>query len=184
MDILAQIIGILAMVVIVLSYQCKNKNTLLFIQMLGNVLFAVNMFMIGAYVGGLLNAIGIVRALVYMRKERLKLPLPLVNGIFIFLYFVSYVLVFTVFGKEFTLANAIVELLPVIGMTALTFGFAGSNAKAVRLCSLINSPCWLVYNSINFAIGGILCEVISLVSLATAMIRLDFKKAPQEKKKA
>lgn len=175
-SIIAQVIGILAMAVIVLSYQCKNKNTLLFVQLIGNVLFAVNMFMIGAYVGGLLNAIAIVRALVYMRKEHFKIPTWVVNSIFIFLYFVSYALVFTVFGKEFTVANAIVELLPIIGMTALTFGFAGSNAKAVRLCSLINSPCWLIYNSLNFAIGGILCEVISLVSLASAMIRLDFKK--------
>lgn len=181
MQLVAQIIGIFAMAAIVLSYQCKNKHTLLWIQLLGNVLFAVNMFMIGAYVGGLLNTIAIVRALVYMRKERLKLPIPIVNGIFIFLYFVSYALVFTVFGKEFNLANAAVELLPVIGMTALTFGFAGSNAKAVRLCSLINSPCWLIYNSINFAIGGILCEVISLISLATAMIRLDCKKKSQNK---
>lgn len=176
MELTAQIIGIFAMVAIVLSYQCKNKNRLLLIQMIGNVLFAVNMLMIGAYVGGLLNAIGIVRAIVYIKKEKLKLPIQAVNGIFIFLYLVSYVLVFTVFGKEFTLINAIVELLPIIGITALTFGFAGSNAKFVRRCSLINSPCWLIYNSVNLAIGGILCEVISLVSLATAMLRLDRKK--------
>ena len=175
-EILAQAFGIIAMAAIVLSYQCKNKKTLLCIQLVGNVFFAANMLMIGAYVGGLLNVIAIVRALVYMKKESLKLPISVVNSIFIFLYFVSYALVFTVFGKEFTLTNAIVEMLPVIGMTALTFGFAGSNAKAVRLCSLINSPCWLIYNLVSFSIGGILCEVISLVSLATAIIRLDIKK--------
>ena len=176
MDILAQAFGIIAMAAIVLSYQCKNKKALLLVQMVGNVFFAANMLMIGAYVGGLLNTIGIVRAIVYMQKERIKLPIKAVNGIFIFLYFVAYALVFTVFGKELTLANAAIELLPVIGMSALTFGFAGSNAKTVRLCSLINSPCWLIYNCCNLSIGGILCEVISLVSLASAMIRLDFKK--------
>ena len=174
--IIAQILGILAMAMIVISFQCKNKTTLLLIQLVGNVLFAANFFMIGAYVGGLLNTIAIVRALVYMRKDRLKLPIRLVNLFFIFLYFVSYALVFTVFGKAFTLTNAVVEMLPVIGMTALTFGFAGSNAKAVRLCSLINSPCWLIYNLINFSVGGILCEVFSLASLISAIIRLDFKK--------
>ena len=180
MYIIAQTLGILAMAAIVLSFQCKNKNTRLFIQLVGNVLFAANFFMIGAYVGGLLNTIAIGRALVYLRKDRIKIPIRFVNFFFIFLYFVAYVLVFTVFGKEFTVANAIVELLPVIGMTALTFGFAGSNAKAVRLCSLINSPCWLIYNVINFSIGGILCEVFSLVSLFSAMLRLDFKKEKKE----
>ncbi len=176
MELVAQAIGIFAMVAIVLSYQCKNKKRLLILQMIGNVLFAVNMLMIGAYVGGLLNAIGIVRALVYMRKDRLKLPIRIVNLLFIASYLASYVLVFTVFGKAFTLLNAIVELLPIIGITALTFGFAGSDARFVRRCSLINSPCWLIYNSVNLAIGGILCEVISLISLTTAMIRLDVKK--------
>ena len=174
--IIAQTLGILAMAAIVLSYQCKSKTTLLIIQLVGNVLFATNFFMLGAYVGGLLNTIAIFRALVYLRKDRLKIPVRFVNLFFIFLYFVAYALVFTVFSKEFTLVNAIVELLPVIGMTALTFGFAGSNAKAVRLCSLINSPCWLIYNSINFSIGGILCEIFSLVSLISAMLRLDFKR--------
>lgn len=174
-QVLAQVFGIIAMAAIVLSFQCKNKNTLLWIQLVGNVMFATNMLMIGAYVGGLLNIIAIVRVFVYMNKDRLKLPLKVVNSIFIFLYFVSYALVFTVFGKEFNTVNAIVEMLPVIGMTAVTFGFAGSNAKTVRFCSLINSPCWLIYNLVCFSIGGILCEVISLISLATAIIRLDIK---------
>ena len=176
MELFAQIIGIFAMAAIVLSYQCKKKNTLLLIQLVGNVLFAANMLMLGAYVGGLLNVIAIGRAIVYMKKEQIKLPTWVLNASFIFLYIVSYVLVFTVFGKEFTVINAILEMLPVIGMTALTFGCAGTNAKAIRLCGLINSPCWLIYNSVSFSIGGILCEIISLVSLATAMIRLDLKK--------
>ncbi len=179
-EIIAQAIGIFAMLAINVSYQFKNKTTLLLIQLVGNVLFAVNMFMLGAYVGGLLNTIAIFRALVYLKKDRLKLPIGLVNGFFIFLYFVAYALVFTVFGKEFTVFNAIVELLPVIGMTALTFGFAGSNTKAVRLSTLINCPCWLIYNILNFTLGGILCEIVCLGSLVSAILRLVVKKDKKE----
>ena len=179
-EIIAQVIGILAMLAINVSFQFKNKTTLLLIQLVGNVLFAINFFMLGAYVGGLLNTIAIFRALVYLKKDSLKIPIGLVNAGFIFLYFVSYALVFTVFGKEFTVANAIIEMLPVIGMTALTFGFAANGSKAVRLSTLINCPCWLIYNICIFSLGGILCEIVCLGSLVSAILRLDVKKDKHE----
>lgn len=178
--IIAQAIGIVAALAVNISFQFKKKSTLLLVQLVGNVLFAINFFMLGAYVGGLLNTIAIVRALVYLKKDSLKVPIALVNAAFIVSYFIAYALTFTVFGKDFTLANAIVELLPVIGMTALTFGFAGSNAKAVRLSTLINCPCWMAYNIINFTLGGILCETLCLGSLVAAILRLDVKKDKPE----
>ena len=58
-------------------------------------------------------------------------------------------------------------------MTAMTIAFAGDNAKVIRLAGFINSPCWLVYNIFNYAIGGILCETFALVSITSALIRID-----------
>jgi hypothetical protein len=49
------------------------------------------------------------------------------------------------------------------------------DSRAIRVCRLINSPCWLIYNSLVFSLGGILCEVFGIVSVITAYIRLDMK---------
>lgn len=176
MEWIAQSIGIVAMCFNVLSFQFKNKQTILACQLIGGALFAVNYFLLNAVTGGLLNTLGVIRAIVFLNRDSLKKVLKPIIGGFIALFFVSYILTFTVFGKEPTVANFLLELLPVIGMTAVTFGFAGKDAKTVRVCGFINSPCWLIYNCLNFAIGAILCEVFSIVSLVSAFIRLDLKR--------
>jgi len=76
-------------------------------------------------------------------------------------------------GKTFNAVNAIVEILPVIGMTATTFAFRCETAKATRMLGLVSSPAWLVYNIVNLAIGAICCEVFSLISIIVGLIRLD-----------
>ncbi len=176
MDILAQAIGILAMIAIVLSFQFKSQRMIIFWQLIGSALFSINYFMLGALMGGILNAIAIVRAFVYMNKGRYKIPIKYVNLIFIVVYLLSYVLVFTVFGKDPTPVNLAVEVLPIIAMCTVTLGFGSKSARTVRICGLINSPCWLIYNSVNFALGGIICEILSIISVVSSYIRNDLKK--------
>lgn len=175
MNVFAQLIGILAMSANVVSYQFKSKRAILACQLVGAILFAVNMFLLDAIMGGILNIIGILRAIVYMHRERFENNVSLINIGFILLYALSYIAVFTVFGKEASLANFLIELLPIIGMSVMTVGFSGKNAKTIRICGFINSPCWLIYNCVNFSIGGILCEAISLFSAIFAYVRLDMK---------
>ena len=176
-NIIAQTIGIIAMCAMIASFQFKTRRNVIIAQLMSVTLFSVNMFMLQAIMGFLLNVIAIIRAVVYLKIDKIKIPPRLLQGIFISLYFVCYVLAFTVFGTEPSMKNLIIELLPVIGMTALTFGFAGKSAKEIRLYSFINSPCWLIYNSVNFVIGGILCEVFSLISNGYAFLRYDIKKS-------
>ena len=171
----AQIIGIFAMAAIILSFQFKNKRAVLACQLIGSALFAVNMYML-AFVGAILNTVGIVRALVYMQKEKIKIPIAIINSLFLISFVAAYVLVFTVFDKSPTLFNLVIEFLPIIGMSAVTLEFSKTDSRSIRIFGLINSPCWLIYNCFNFTIGGILCEVISLVSIISAMIRIDAKK--------
>lgn len=170
--IIAQIIGILGMTMNIVSYQAKKQRNIILIQFFGCLLFAVNMFMLGAYTGAFLNAVGVLRAVIYSNKEKIK-SIKIFNYIFIFIYIISYFLTFTLLNKPFTLLNALIEILPVIAMVATTISFSMKSAGSVRKFAFISSPSWLIYNCFNFAIGGILCEVFSLISVILAMIRLD-----------
>lgn len=177
MELTAQIIGIFAMGFNILSYQQKTRSRAIAFQLGGALLFSVNFFMLGAIVGGILNVVAAIRAVVFLNKEKLKADrLSWLFG-FTAVYMLSYVLTFTLFGKEATLVNLIVEFLPVIGMTATTVSFRLSDAKAIRRYGLISSPSWLVYNIANFSIGAIACEVLSLGSILLGMFRLDRNKA-------
>ena len=55
-------------------------------------------------------------------------------------------------------------------------GDAKDNSKAIRLSGLISSPSWLIYNVANVAIGAIICEILSLISIALGIIRHDIKR--------
>ena len=174
-ELIAQAVGIVAMSFNILSFQQKTHKRVITFQLFGSLLFALNFFMLDAAVGAILNLVGAMRAIVFMNREKFR-----ANHIgwlifFTALYLSSYVLTFTVFGKEMTAFNAIIELLPVAAMTATTVSFRLQNARAIRLFGLFSSPSWLIYNIVNFAIGAIICEVLSLCSIVLGLIRYDLK---------
>lgn len=171
---IAQGFGILGMVLNISSYQAKKQKTLILIQFFGCLFFAINFFMLQAYTGAILNAIGVIRAVVYTNKEKIK-NLKVVSAIFMVVYVLSYFATFFVFGKPVTTLNIIIEILPVIAMIAATISFSMKTASSVRKFAFITSPSWLIYNCVNVAIGGILCEAIGLLSVIIGVIRLDIK---------
>lgn len=174
-DIIAQAFGIIAMAFNIWSYQMKTSKTVIFCQMFGGIFFSINFFMLGATVGGILNAIAAFRAIIYIYKEKTHADHLAWLIFFECLFVASYILTFTVFGKQPTTFNMIIELLPVIGMTATTISFRLRGAKAIRLFGLISSPSWLIYNIVNLAIGAIICEVLSLCSIVIGILRYDLK---------
>ncbi len=173
--IIAQIFGFLGMSLNVISYQAKKQKNIIIQQLFGSLFFAINMFLLNATMGALLNMIGFIRAFVYARKDKIK-NINLCNITFISLYFISYFCVFLFFGKEITFKNIFIELLPLIAMITTTISYSKSSAANVRRFALLSSPSWLVYNCVNISIGGILCEIFSLISVILAILRLDVKK--------
>lgn len=174
-DLIAQAVGIVAMAFNILSFQQKTHKTVITFQLFGSILFAVNFFMLGATVGGILNLVGTLRAIVFMNREKLRADHIGWLVFFTTLYAASYILTFTVFGKEMTLLSGIIELLPVMAMTATTISFRLQSARSIRYFGLFSSPSWLIYNIINFAVGAIICEVLSLCSIVIGLIRYDLK---------
>lgn len=71
-EIIAQIIGIIAMLFNILSYQGKKQRTVIILQFFGAALFSVNFLMLGATVGGILNIIAAVRAVIFTFKDKFK----------------------------------------------------------------------------------------------------------------
>lgn len=172
---IAQAFGIVAMAMNVASYQAKKQKTVIIMQLFGSLFFTVNMIMLSATMGAILNIIGVARALVYANKDRIK-HIKVFNYIFISLYVLSYVATFTIFSKEPSARNLIIEFLPVIGMTATNIGFSLKSAADIRKVMLVSSPMWLIYHSLSLSLGGALCEIFSLISVFVGMLRYDIKK--------
>ena len=132
--------------------------------------------LLGAWIGGILNIIAAIRAVIFLNKEKLKADRPMWLIGFTASYAAVYIFSFTVFGTLAPTYNFVIELLPVIGMVATTVGFSLRRAADVRKCGLVSSPSWLIYNISNFSLGAIICETLSLISIVAGIIRLDLKK--------
>ena len=176
MDLFVQILGIVAMFFNIFSFQQKKQKNIIAMQFVGGALYAIHFFIMEAYVGALLNASTIIRAVFFMNAEKFGKKIKGIAGFFVVLYLAFYVCTFTVFGKEATAFNLITEFLPIMGMSIMTIAFAFDNAAMTRKIGLINSPAWLIYDAVNKSVGGVLCEIFCLTSIITGIIRLDIKK--------
>lgn len=172
---LAQLIGIVAMTMNILSFLQKEKRSILIMQLFGAILFTVNFFMLGALTGSMLNLIAIVRAAVYANKERFHAEKKIWTWGFSAAFFLMYLLNFIAFGKALTPYNLVIELVPTIAMIVSTISFSMSGAAQVRKLAPIVSCLWLIYNIINVAIGGMLCEIFSICSTIIGILRHDTK---------
>ena len=179
-EIIAQIVSILGMLMSVLSFQQKGKARILTFQLLGSALFVVHFFMINALSGAILNFVAIVRALIFIYEDKIHADHPAWTIGLTATYILSYISVFTVFGKEPTAINLILEVLPVLAMTVTTIAFRYKEDKILRRVTFISSPMWLTYNLVFFSLGGIIGESLNLGSALIGTLRLDSKKKDEK----
>ena len=66
---IAQALGVVAALFGIFSFQQKRRGGILVFQIVNNVFWTVHMFLLGAWAGGALNAIGIFRGIVFFFRE-------------------------------------------------------------------------------------------------------------------
>lgn len=173
----AQVFTILGMCFGILSYQGKTQKQIILFQHITNVFAMIGYFLLGGFVGAMLCLLAIFRNFIFSLNVKHKWAHSnwwLV--FFVLTYFLSYFCSFKFFGKEPTNFNYFVEILPAIGSCAHAVAFKSTNAKLVRLISLIASPFWLTYNILVFSIGGMINESFIIVSIIIGYFRLDKRK--------
>ena len=175
-DIIAQIIGIFGMAANIWSYQQKSKKGVIALQLCGSILFTVNFLLLGAMTGAMLNCVNFALNIVFLNKEKTRADHVAWTVLFCSLYVAAYVMTFTVFKVEPSVPKLVLEFLPLVGAFLTIASYKMSGAAAIRKLSLIRSPLWLVYDSFVPSIGGVICEVISIISIITGIIRFDLKK--------
>lgn len=163
---IAQIIGIIALVFAMISYQMKTQKKIVLIQIVSCSFFAIHFLMLEAYTGALMNLIAAIRSVVFANKDK---KWGRSNWWIVFFSVVCVVAVgFTWEGP--------LSLMPMAGMVLTSIAWGIEKASLVRLISLPSSPLWIVYNLICRSTAGVLTEVFVMISIVTAMIRLDIPK--------
>ena len=137
-------------------------------------MFFLNFWLIGAISGALFNIASLVRGLLLSRNGKRVWKLVFIEAILTACF--AYSLAQTVREEGFTLASGWLAIL-LSGLTfasllTITVFMWRGNGKHIRYVQFFfNSPAWILYNSFNFTLGGIICEVLNMVSIIVSFIR-------------
>ncbi len=165
-EIIAQIFGIIGCVFAISSFQCKKNKYLFLMQGLCGLFFSLNFFLIGAVSGALFNVTSVVRAALLFKDGRKLWKVIVINALFTacFAYSLS-----TLDGDWLQI---FLSSLMFLGLFMMTIFMYKGNAKHIRYFQVaFTSPSWLIYNTVNFTLGGIICEAFNMISVVVSLIR-------------
>ena len=155
-----QIISIIAMIAIILSFQCKGNKNLVVVMGVGSLLFAVSYLLLGQPSVTLFNIISVICSIVCL-KDNLK------NKFVFWSICLLYILatVFTFDGWW----SIVLVIAQIAGAYTLIFK-SGTYIRNMRFFFV--SPIWIINNSlICFSLGGLICETITMVSIIVSFVR-------------
>lgn len=162
-----QLIGYAALILALVAYQMKTQKRIVLIQLLSCTLFTIHFALLDdAFTGALLNLIAAVRCIVFANKDK---KWGKSNWWIVFFSIVS------VSAVAFTWTG-VLDILPMLGMILTSIAWGIEKAWLVRLISLPSSPLWIIYNLSKGAMAGAFTEVFVMISIISAMIRLDLPK--------
>ena len=171
-DVTAQILGILALLAMVLSYQQKERKTLLIFQMVSNAIYAVHYGMIGAYTMVVMSIINVARSFVFSKNDTKWGK----SRIWLYL-FLAITLVGGIWSWEGPLS-----LLVMAATLLLIVTLYSENLAFMRKMFLILPFLYIAYNVVKRSWGGIGNDVFCIVSALIAIWRFDIKKKADEEK--
>jgi len=168
MKLLPQLVGLLAVITFLFSYQQKNRNGILLLNAASRVLYIIQYILLGAFSGAALDVLGTVSSILAANKEkpliskRLKPVLITLNCVILFVGLLFY--------------KNITSIFPIIGVILHTSALWISNEKHIRRLSFFDSPFWLVYNLASRAYGSAIGDILTMVSISIAIYKYDIKK--------
>ena len=166
----AQAIGLVALVVTCLSYQARTTRGIALRQAVGSLFWTTHLLLLGAWTGGLLNLLGLVRGSVYsQRGARAWASRPFWPWLFGALCVAAAVWSGLVQGEGPRL------LLSTAAQCLGCYALWTFRVRLARFLLVATSLLWLVYDALSGSIPGTLCEVFSQISLYIAIAR-DFRR--------
>ena len=166
-ELIGQIIGIIAPIMTVISYQLNTKKKVLFVLSAATFATCISYLLLGATVGFALNIVCLLRNICCFFLVRSKKDVWIWFGIFATVMGVCGI--FTYEGAH--------SLLSIFGLIINCFFVINGDPQWLRKSILLTSTMVLIYNIIVFSVGGIANEALALISAAVGIIRFRNEKS-------
>ena len=168
---MAQATGVMAFILIVLSFQWNVRKNILRTFTAGICFQCIHFTLLGAYSAAAVVFLSIFRNTLFEQKETYQWAKhPAILYGLLLLYTVASI----VFWEGW------VSLLPLAGSYAATYSFWMDTPKRIRLLTLSAATLWLLHAIVINSISMIAVNVFVIGSIFLAMYRYDYKKTDAE----
>ena len=165
MFIFAQILGAIALFILVLSFQKNEKQSLLKYQIGSSLLFAAQYLCLQAYSGCLINIACIIRNILFKKYNGKQIPIHYL------IFIICIMLVLSLFSYV-----GPISLLPCIACILYSCSLWQNNLKITRIVEVFSCSLYIIYNIKVFAYVGLISTIIELISALIAIYRFDIIK--------
>lgn len=144
-----QAIGIMAWIVMLLSYYREKTNQILIFHAISTTLYCIHYYLLGAYSGLFICSFEVIRDLLYYKTDwddyifYGSIPIYLISGIFSFKTFFDLLPIFSGLLDGYTLTK---------------------KKKIVVLGAIISYTLWAIYNISVMSISGAIADIILAIS--------------------
>ena len=163
--VIAQIIGFIGLIIVIISFQINNRNSLLKLQIISSFLFALQYLFLSAFTGCFMNLTCTIRNYVFFKFKDKKIPFSILLIfiiVMIALFLVSY--------------SGPLSFLPTIAVVLFTCAVWSGNLKIIRFTEVVSCSLFIIYNIKVLAIVGLITSLIEVINALIAIYRFDIKK--------
>lgn len=191
--IIAQVLGGIAILSNIYAMQFNKHGLIMLFKLIGSFLFCLQYFLLGAYVGMIMDFIGTIRNIVfaYLVKKG-KNTKPYIIFFAILTFFMGLFTVIQTWDKTLVALSiwkasqgvlvflaVTVSVLSIIAKLISTIAYGFKNAHTIRMLNVPSCSCWIIYNFVCFSFTGVINELLTISSIIIAEVR--FKKVKEEK---
>ena len=163
MNILAQVFGIVAIVIMFFSYQKKSKRDFLFLQIFMNIFYACQYFLLNAFSAVASNIVSIVRTIIFYKYEKENHKVP-------FIYLIIFEAIIIISG--ILTYNGLYSIIPNIILFIYTYGTWQNKLSTTYKIGILASILWIYYNVTVGAYISTISSAVEFVASVRGLIRL------------
>ena len=162
---IAQVIGAIALIILVMSLQKNDKRTLLKYQMFSSFLYAIQYIFLNAYTGALMNLTCMARNYIFNKYEKQQVPIGWL-----------IIVVSVMIGLSILTFNGAISLLPMIAVVLYSVAVWDGDLKCIRIVDVISCSLFIIYNIRVLAITGLIATIIELCAAIIGIYRFDINR--------
>lgn len=171
-EIVIQAIGFLGLLFFIISYQIRSNKVLFLCQLMGCVVFCIQMLLLGAYTGAVSLLVNILRNILLLKINDWKW----VKSRWTLTAVIALLTAVTAYTW-----NGALSLLPFASVAVTSIGYWTDNAQKIRLSQLIGSPCTLLYDIFVKTWGGVISESMTIISIIVSIVRFGWNDLDDKK---